>query len=132
VVDAVSYNLLGRVTSSTRVLAERDRWGGLHVVVDVRHSLGRALTTTLPTPASAGAEMLTTTYNARGLFETSSGIDDETSFVYVSSTDYIPAYAGTAAAATSRRGWNRGTAEWRKARNSMAGQRCGIEDRRGG
>ena len=81
VTDTVTYDLLGQPVSTTRTID-----GTAYTVGYSYDSLGRTLTTTYPDPDGAGplaAETVTTTYNARGLFESLSGMD-----TYVSTTDY--------------------------------------------
>jgi len=73
--DTITYDLLGRVTTTTRTIDSVN-----YTTSMTYDSLGRVLTTTLPT-----SEVVTATYNARGLFESMSGTD-----TYVSSTAYTP------------------------------------------
>ena len=73
--DTITYDLLGRVTSTTRTIDSVN-----YTTSMTYDSLGRVLTTTLPT-----SEVVTSTYNARGLFESMSGTD-----TYVTSTAYTP------------------------------------------
>jgi len=73
--DTITYDLLGRVTTTTRTIDSVN-----YTTSMTYDSLGRVLTTTLPT-----SEVVTSTYNARGLFESMSGTD-----TYVTSTAYTP------------------------------------------
>jgi len=73
--DTITYDLLGRVTTTTRTIDSVN-----YTTSMTYDSLGRVLSTTLPT-----GEQVNATYNARGLFESMSGTD-----TYVSSTAYTP------------------------------------------
>lgn len=75
VIDSTYYDVLGRPTSTTRRVDGTD-----YTTQHTYDNLGRVLTTTLPT-----GEVITRTYNARGLSESVIGTD-----TYVTSTDYTP------------------------------------------
>jgi RHS repeat-associated protein len=73
VADAITYDLRGQAIRSDRTIS-----GTLYTTLANYDELGRVISTTLP-----GGEVVETTYNQRGLFETLVGTD-----TYVSSTDY--------------------------------------------